>query len=190
MNLRTLGTIVIGLLLVAACGTEGGDDTTTAATDEPAPTTSVDAVEEDPATTTSAAEEMTTTSAAESMDGVHASDSDLGTILVDAEGFTLYVFTQDSGDESACYDECAATWPPVAADTPIGSDLDAAMFGSIERTDGTSQLTVNGMPLYLYAPDTNPGDTNGQGLNDVWFVVDAEGNMIEADAGALLDRDY
>ena len=58
------------------------------------------------------------------------------------------------------------------------------MFDSIERTDGTSQLTVNGMPLYLLASDTAPGDVNGQGVNDVWFVVDAEGNMLDASAAA------
>ncbi len=118
------------------------------------------------------------------MDGVHAADTDLGSILVNPDGLTLYVFTADSDGESACNDQCALTWPPVVADTPISTDLDGAMFGSIDRTDGIQQLTVNGMPLYLFASDSAPGDVNGQGVNDVWFVVDADGNMLDASAAA------
>jgi predicted lipoprotein with Yx(FWY)xxD motif len=154
------------------------------ATEPPeATTTTADAGQEDPTTTTEAMED-TTTSAAETMDGVHVAETDLGSILVDPDGFTLYIFTADSEGESACYDACAELWPPVSADTAISSDLDASMFGSIERTDGIEQLTINGMPLYLYTPDTSPGDTTGQGFNDVWFVVDPDGNMLEAAAAA------
>ena len=184
MRLRTLGTLVVGIAVVAACGGEGGGDTTTLATTEEEVTTTADAGQEEPATTTTAAPDEASTTAAEMMDGIHAADSDLGSILVDPDGLTLYVFTADSDGESACYDDCASTWPPVAADTAISTDLDAAMFGSIERTDGTQQLTVNGMPLYLFASDTAPGDVNGQGVNDVWFVVDADGNMLDASAAA------
>ena len=187
--MRTLGLFVLALFVVAACGTEGGDDTTTVAADDPDVTTTAEAGQEEPATTTTEAVDTTTSeaanttsSAAEAMDGVHATESDLGTILVDPDGFTLYIFTVDGEGESACYDDCAVTWPPVPADTAVSSDLDQSMFGSIERTDGIGQLTVNGMPLYRYAPDANPGDTTGQGVNDVWFVVDTEGNMIEASA--------
>jgi predicted lipoprotein with Yx(FWY)xxD motif len=198
MKMRTLGPFVLALLVAAACGTEGGDGTTTVATDEV--TTTADQGDE-PATTTTEAMDTTTSeamdttsSAAAGMDGVHTAESDLGTILVDPEGFTLYIFTVDVEGESACYDDCAATWPPVPADTPISSDLDQSMFGSIERTDDIEQLTVNGMPLYRYAPDANPGDTTGQGVGDVWFVVDAEGNMIEASAAdeedVASDYDY
>jgi predicted lipoprotein with Yx(FWY)xxD motif len=193
MKMRTLGWLVLALFVVAACGTEGGDDTTTVATDEPEVTTTADQGEEEPATTTTEAMD-TTTSAAEEMDGIHTADSDLGTILVDPDGFTLYVFTADSEGESACYDDCAQAWPPVPADTPIGSDLDASLFASIERTDDIEQLTINGMPLYRYSPDENPGDTMGQGVNDVWFVVDTDGNMIEASAtgeeDVAFDYDY
>jgi predicted lipoprotein with Yx(FWY)xxD motif len=110
--------------------------------------------------------------------GIHATETDLGTILVDSEGYTLYVFTADTGGVSNCYDECAELWPPVTADIPVGSDLDASMFGSTRRTDDTQQLTVNGQPLYRYTPDTNPGDVTGQAFSDVWFVVGTDGNMI------------
>lgn len=182
--MRTLGTLVVGVAIVAACGTEGGGDTTTVATDDPDVTTTADAGQEAPTTTAAPAEEEPTTTTAATMDGIHAADSDLGSILVDPDGLTLYVFTQDSGGESVCYDQCAENWPAVAADTAISSDLDTAMFGSTERTDGTSQLTINGMPLYLFAADEAPGDVNGQGANDVWFVVGADGNMLEASAAA------
>jgi predicted lipoprotein with Yx(FWY)xxD motif len=175
--------LAAAMLALSACGTdadEGGDATTTAPAEEPDTTTTAAAGEttmaDDGASTTAAGEEMA--------DGVHASDTDLGSILVDAEGFTLYVFTNDVGGESSCYDSCEATWPVVAGDTAIGSDLDAAMFGTTARTDGTEQLTVNGQPLYRYAPDASPGDTTGQAVGDVWFVVGADGNMIGAPEAA------
>jgi predicted lipoprotein with Yx(FWY)xxD motif len=187
MKIPNLGSFVLALAVVAACGAEGGDDTTTVATDEPEVTTTADTGQEGTTTTgaTATTEAMdTTTSAAEAMDGVHAMETDLGMVLVDPDGLTLYVFTQDSDGESACYDACAESWPPVAANTPISLDLDDSLFGSIERTDGTTQLTINGMPLYLFASDTGPGDTNGHGVNDVWFTVDADGNLLEASAAA------
>jgi predicted lipoprotein with Yx(FWY)xxD motif len=192
MKLRTLSAIVLGLVL-AACGTEGEGDTTTTAAE--ATTTTVAAGQEDPVTTTTEAMtttsetmEETATSSAEAMEGVHVADTDLGSILVGPEGFTLYLFTNDSEGESTCYDSCADLWPPVPANTPIGSDLDESMFSSVTRDDGTEQLAVNGMPLYLYTPDENPGDTTGQGFNGVWFVLDAEGNMIEASASEQADE--
>lgn len=191
MRQRTLGMLFVSLAVLAACGTEGDGDTTTVATAEPEVTTTADSGQDEPvATTSSPADDGATTSVAAGTDGVHAADSDLGSILVDPDGLTLYVFTQDGEGESACYDQCAQTWPPVSADTAISSDLDMAMFGSIERTDGTSQLTVNGMPLYLFASDGAPGDVNGQGVNDIWFVVDADGNMLDAGAsGPAGDED-
>lgn len=175
---------VLMSLVVAACGAEEAEDTTTTTAAE-VTTTGADPGEETttmPAETTTTAAAETTTTAGAAVDGVHAAETDLGLILVDPDGFTLYIFTVDTDGESACYDSCAEAWPPVPADTPIDPDLDAAMFGSAPRTDGPDQLTVNGMPLYLYAPDASPGDTNGHGFNDVWFVVDVSGQMLEAAA--------
>jgi predicted lipoprotein with Yx(FWY)xxD motif len=105
-------------------------------------------------------------------------DTDLGTVLTGPDGRTLYVFTQDTDGTSVCYDDCAELWPPVPADTAIGAGLDAELFGSTPRTDGTEQLTVNGQPLYWYTPDTQPGDVLGQGFSGVWFVVGTDGEMI------------
>lgn len=144
-----------GLLVVSACGSGDsgvGGSTTTA-----------------PATTTTAPE---------SMDGIHTAETDLGTILVSPDGFTLYAFAADVAGESTCYDSCANNWPAVPADTAIGSDLDASLFGSAPRTDGSEQLTINGQPLYRFAPDGQPGDTKGQGVGGVWFVVDPSGATV------------
>lgn len=150
-----IATLTVGLLVISACG--GGDSGASSTT------------------TTGGA---TTTTGPASGDGVHSAETDLGTILVDPDGFTLYVFTADVEGESTCYDSCANNWPAVSADTVISTDLDASPFGSAPRTDGSDQLTINGQPLYRFAPDSNPGDTNGQGVGGVWFVVDSSGAMV------------
>lgn len=178
MKKRMLALFFLMSLVLAACGEEAGEETTT---------TEADPGQE---TTTTAETAETPTTAADTTDGVHVADTDLGLILVDPDGFALYIFTVDSPGESACYDACAELWPPVPADTPISPELDASIFGSAPRTDGPNQLTVNEMPLYLYTPDTSPGDTTGQGFNDVWFVVDAQGQVIEAAAGQGTPIDY
>lgn len=172
MRNRLTITLTGFALILAACGggdtggdTSGANETTTT-----------------PANSTTTPEEMTSTTAAGSMDGIHTGETDLGTILVDADGYTLYIFTVDTDGKSSCYDACADLWPAVPADSTISSDVDASMFGTTTRDDGSEQLTVNDMPLYRYTPDTAPGDTNGQGFNDVWFVVDASGAAIEAAA--------
>lgn len=184
MRARHLIVALIVALVIAACGGDGSTDTTDEA---PATPTTVEET-----TDTTAPDAPATTAGEGATTGVHVAESDLGPILVDPDGFTLYIFTADTDGVSTCYDDCAATWPPVPADTALSSDLDAAMFGTAARDDGSEQLTVNGMPLYLFAPDTAPGDTNGQGANGVWFVVDESGSMIEASAddAALVDYGY
>src|SRR5690606_41819593 len=80
---------------------------------------------------------------------------------------------------------CAPLCPPVPGDTAIGPGLNPSMFGATTRTDGTTQLTVNGQPLYLWAGDAAPGDVTGQDVDGVWFVVGSDGVMITeaGDAG-------
>lgn len=111
---------------------------------------------------------------------VETGETDLGTILTDAEGLTLYMFGADQDGESTCYDDCAATWPALTVDgEPVaGEDLDSSKLGTTERTDGTLQVTYAGQPLYYFASDAAPGDTNGQGIGDIWFVVSPEGEPI------------
>lgn len=104
--------------------------------------------------------------------------SDLGDIVTDAEGFSLYVFQPDEQGDSTCYDSCAASWPPLVGAVSAGDGIDAALIGSSERTDGSLQVTYNGWPLYYFAADAAPGDTNGQLVGDVWFVIGPDGNPI------------
>ena len=101
--------------------------------------------------------------------------TDFGEALVDAGGMSLYGFLNDTGGISACYDACAETWPPVLVDgSDLPAGLDAAVFSVSERTDGTHQLVAGDWPLYLYAPDTAPGDTaggNGDGNHSVFRCI-------------------
>ena len=111
---------------------------------------------------------------------LNLASSDLGQILTDADGYTVYLFTNDEqgAGTSACEGDCIAAWPVVGEITSPSGALDADLVGSIERSDGTIQATYNGWPLYRFANDQVIGDTNGQGVNDIWWVLDAEGNAI------------
>ncbi|MEJ2747011.1 MAG: hypothetical protein P8183_03715 [Anaerolineae bacterium] len=103
-----------------------------------------------------------------------AESGELGTYLVDADGMTLYRFTNDEANMSNCTGQCADNWPPLlvedSASLTAGENVTGEL-GTIERDDGTTQVTYNGLPLYYWSGDTAPGDANGQGFNDVWFVV-------------------
>ena len=111
-------------------------------------------------------------------DAISVTSGPLGDHLVDAGGNTLYLFVPDGQGPSTCNEGCAAAWPPLTTEISAGSGIDAALLGDAARADGTSQATYNGWPLYYYASDGTAGDTNGQGANDVWFVVDAAGGAI------------
>ena len=104
-------------------------------------------------------------------------ESSLGVILADAEGRTVYLFNNDTGSESTCYDACEERWPPllVTGDPQAGEGADQSLLGVSARRDGSSQVTYNGHPLYLFSGDEAAGDTNGQGVGGVWFAVTAEG---------------
>lgn len=106
-----------------------------------------------------------------------------GQALVDGEGRSLYLFTNDTQNSgtSACTGDCLVEWPPLLTDgEPVaGTGLDAAMLGTITLPDGTTQVTYNGWPLYYFADDTAPGDALGQGLGGVWYLVSPTGEMIQ-----------
>ena len=155
-----LAHLVVLVLLLAACG--GGDD---------------DAAAED--TTTTSPPETTTT---EAEAGVGLAETSLGEVVVGPEGMTLYGFTVDDPRMSNCYDDCAQVWPPLSGDTPVGDGLDAALFSTTERDDGTTQLVMSEWPLYYFAGDSAPGDVNGQGVEGVWFAITADGQLVGASA--------
>jgi len=104
----------------------------------------------------------------------------LGSVLVDSRGMTLYMFTPDSGTTSACYGQCAVIWPPLLLTSKLraAAGLETPLLGMIQRTDGSWQVTYNGHPLYFFAKDTKPGDTNGQGIVGKWWVLSGTGAPI------------
>jgi predicted lipoprotein with Yx(FWY)xxD motif len=112
-----------------------------------------------------------------------ANDSNLGKILDDSDGRTLYLFAKDSGTKSACTGACASAWPPLRASgkPTVGAGASASIVGTTARSDGRPQVTYHGHPLYTYTGDQNPGDTNGQGLTVFgggWFVLSPVGDQV------------
>ena len=116
-----------------------------------------------------------------------AETPEYGAILVDADCRALYVFANDANGEPTCVDDCAAAWPPllVPDDTvpPLADELDPSLFSVTAHPEG-SMLKVGDWPLYYFAQDTAPGDTNGQGVGGVWSLVTPDGTPIPEGGGA------
>lgn len=172
-----LRTLVLGTLLailVAACSS-GGATPSAAAPETPAPASEAPASE-------APASEAPASPATGGAATVMVADSEFGQILVDGEGRTLYMFKPDEAGTPTCYEDCEAAWPPltVTGDITVGEGLDAATFTTVERTDGAMQVKAGSWPLYYFANDAAPGDVNGQGQGDVWFVVSPTGEPIES----------
>ena len=115
--------------------------------------------------------------------------SSLGEILVDGQGRTVYGFTPDidKGGEVTCYDTCAGNWPPLVApdEITVGEGLDDSDFTAVPRTDDKGdQVSVGDIPLYYFAGDSGPGQTNGQNVGGKWFVVGADGQLIKDAPGS------
>lgn len=113
---------------------------------------------------------------------VQVVDSSRGRILADAGGRTVYVFMNDTEGTSICYDACEQRWPPlvVTGEPQAGEGVQADLLTTSARRDGSTQVVYNGHPLYNYSGDSAPGDTNGQGFGDVWFVVSPEGEPVRS----------
>ena len=107
-------------------------------------------------------------------------------IVAGANGWTLYIFTPDAPGVSNCNGGCAAAWPPLTvADGEMptaGAGIDGEV-SLITRDDGSQQVALDGAALYFYRDDGAPGDSNGQDVNDVWFVIDATGAIVETPGG-------
>jgi predicted lipoprotein with Yx(FWY)xxD motif len=128
-----------------------------------------------------------TTSAGTGQSGVamvKTASSKVGTILVDANGRTLYLFEKDQPNQSACAGTCASAWPTdhTSAAPKAGGQVKASLLGTIKRSDGSMQVTYNQHPLYYFARDTAAGQLNGQGVDAFgggWDVLSPSGNKIE-----------
>lgn len=107
----------------------------------------------------------------------------LGKILVNDKNLTLYIFLADKSTTSTCTSACARVWPPLTVSgKPTGAGgVDTKKLGTSKRSDGSTQVTYNGHPLYRFAADTSPGNTRGQGLNNfgaLWYVIGTNGKQI------------
>ncbi|MFI2433238.1 SCO0930 family lipoprotein [Streptomyces sp. NPDC018693] len=105
-------------------------------------------------------------------------NGELGKILTDSNGMTLYRFDQDTAEppKSNCDGDCATAWPPVPADgVTAGDGIDKSLLGEVTRTDGSKQLTIGGWPAYYFAKDASAGDISGQGVNNKWFALAPDG---------------
>ena len=167
---RSLRAMAIGLaatvsLVAASCGGDDGSASSTTST----PPTTVPPVSQ-PATSAPAGSTVT----------ISTGESNEGEILFDDNGQALYIYTPDAdraeNSPPTCVDDCATAWPPVTVEgePTAGSGVDAALLGTVARSDGTTQVTYKGQPLYRFTSD-QPGTTSGQGVGGVWFLVGPTG---------------
>lgn len=127
-----------------------------------------------------------TASAAGMAATVDLHNSSLGSILVDSQGKTLYLFEADKNGKSTCSGPCATAWPPLlssgAPQAAMGAS--AKLIGTTARGDGGSQVTYAGHPLYYFVGDKAAGDVTGEGINQFgakWYVVGKDGKKIDND---------
>lgn len=108
----------------------------------------------------------------------------VGVVATDAQGLTLYRFDKDTNDPatSACDDACVQSWIPVEGAPLPGTGIDGALLGTLQRTDGSTQATLKGWPLYRFVGDTAPGETNGEGVQGTWHAIAPDGKPAAAAA--------
>jgi predicted lipoprotein with Yx(FWY)xxD motif len=175
--------VTVSPALLAGCGSSSASDT---------PGTATTATTASSASTTPSTLGTTTTASGSTppfyevrTGTVHG----LGTVLVDGQGMTLYLFVPDrQSGSSTCYGPCAQAWPPLDLPTGVtvpvaGAGVRSSLLGTTRRTDGTTQITYDKWPLYLWVNDSEPGQATGQGLDNLgglWYVVSADGREITA----------
>lgn len=156
--IRMVVTAAVVLALVAtACGKSGGTGAGegTATTAGGAPST--------------AGGGANATLKAESVSG-------LGMVLVDSRGFTLYRLTGETTSNFLCTGSCVAAWPPLkASGSPAGGSGATGTVATVQRPDGITQVTYDGVPLYTFSGDSGPAQSNGEGVQGVWFAVTPAG---------------
>ena len=174
-----ISALVLGALILSACASPAA----TALVPTTAPqATSAPAVTQPPAAATDP------TSPPEAVLNI-ATDPKLGKILVGENGMTLYIFTKDTADTSNCNADCLKKWPALTTqgNPTLGEGVDASLVGSATMADGSKIVTYNHMPLYYWYKDTKAGDTNGQGVGEVWYVLAPDGKPNESGAEASLN---
>jgi predicted lipoprotein with Yx(FWY)xxD motif len=162
-----LAGAAIVVLALAGCATSSGSTAP-----EPSASESESAAPEPTESETPAA----------AMSELTTADSPLGEIIVDGDGMTAYYFDKDVPDSgsSSCSGDCAVAWPSITSATtsPVVDEGITASVGTITGVAGETQVTVNGLPVYLFQKDAAPGDVNGQGVGGVWWVIAPDGTKI------------
>jgi len=170
-----VGVLAASALLFAACNAGTGQTTapTTAATQPPA------------SVAASAAASAEASQSATAYEIALGSSTKYGKFLTGEDGKTLYMFKPDTATTSACNTGCVDSWPPFtldAGETVKGGSGVSGTFTTVTRSDGGMQVVYNGHPLYYFSGDQAAGDTNGEGLNSKWYLLDADGNQISGAA--------
>ena len=129
-----------------------------------------------------------TSAAAHSAAAVQTHQGPHGEYLVDGTGHALYMFEKDTSGSSQCSGACADVWPPLitTGQTAASGDVKGDLLGTLTRQDGSTQVTYNGHPLYLFAKDEDSSDTYGQGVDGFgarWWVLTPSGEAITAASG-------
>ena len=164
-------TILAALALtVSACGSSGSSSTTPAA-----------------AGSSPASSAAASSPAASAAGGTTLTARTIGgqQVVTNSAGLTVYWFAPDTSTTSKCTGSCATYWPPVKGPATAGSGVTGTL-GTITRSDGTTQATYDGHPLYTYAADTAPGQAKGNGLNvsgGLWYEMTVSGATPAAGAG-------
>ncbi|MBT2521543.1 hypothetical protein [Arthrobacter sp. ISL-28] len=167
----SVGLAVLALAAsLTACG--GGTGTS------PSPAAPTTTAAESPTAT----ETGTATATESATVDLKTASSSKGEIVVDGKGMSVYYFTKDVKDsgKSNCTGDCLVAWPPVLTtnETPKVEGV-TGKVGTIDTPDGKKQVTVEGMPVYLWEKDKAPGDVTGQGVGNVWYLVAPDGKMIK-----------
>lgn len=188
MKTRTTGllaVLAVTALVAAGCGSSKSSSSSNAANASPAypsETTSSATTASTAATTASTA--ATTTPSAEGTVIAVKHASKLGVILAaGSKKLTVYMFEGDKGGASSCSGACASVWPPVTTSgAPVVHGATSADLGTITRSDGTTQVTYKGHPLYFFAKDKDSGDAYGQGVHGFgsdWYVLKPSGSKVD-----------
>jgi predicted lipoprotein with Yx(FWY)xxD motif len=173
---RWILAVPLATAALAAAACSSGSSSAAAPSATPSSTSSAPS-STSPASPTAAASSTGTSGSGATIQTAHTS---LGTVLTDSKGITVYLFEADTGTKSTCYGACASAWPPVLTTgaPAAGSGAKASLLGTTKRTDGKTQVTYAGHPLYYFTGSTKPGDVSGQGVNGFgakWDAVRANG---------------
>lgn len=176
---------LIAAMLIAGCGGGSSSSSTTTSTEgsEPAPAETEAATEEKPAKEEAAAQPAAEAEPEGEPTPISLGEAaGVGQVLVDSEGMTLYYFQKDQkgSGKSKCEGACAEAWPPLTTEgePEAMQGVKAAMLGTIEREDGTTQVTYAGWPLYTFVEDQKPGEDNGtdsKAFGASWYPLHSNG---------------